>query len=333
MPLDLGEPIGEASKQNALRMLAKELDKKSMKNNVMATSIGKIPNFRGLDKLSHNTNLWYAEIELRSPVSGPLVLGQRTELGFGLLAPAPLPNVAYYAVVGRRPPIQKTIRVADAVRTAVMSQAGKIRRDRYIPRSLSGHDERGRSLQDDHNHASWLPVDNDGDGLIDHVAVYARSGFEPSIWRAFSAVTDVYTERSHMIRIRFVGLHRSEELARQCPLFRKGEKWVSLTPYYPPWHLKSKFGVTEQIKKELKKRHMRYAKYVTSEDKVQSPTIRNVVPPHLFEASRAGRAPPHRIGRRVTVVFNKSIHGPVLLGHNSHFGLGVFVPVAEKSSA
>ena len=327
VPLDPGDTAGGGgSRRDAADLLAGELARMGMKNNVMAIRVDKVPDWRGLDKLPRGAGLWYAEIELRSPVSGPLVLGRGTDEGLGLLAPALLPDVAYYAVVGSRPPVTKTVWIADAVRTAVMSQAGQLRRDRYVPQSLSGHDDRGRPLHADHAHASWLPVDNDGDGLIDHVAVYAKGGFEPSMWRAFAAVTDVHDKRSLIVRLRFAGLHHREDIAGRCPLFGRADAWTSSTPYYPPWHSKTNFGVTEQIKRELQKRRMPFAKHVACKDTAEIRTKAGAVPTRLFKAARAGRAPPHGVGRRVTVFFEGDVRGPVLLGANSHFGLGTFAP-------
>ena len=325
VPLDPGDSAGM---QGAADLLARELAEKGLKNNVVGIRLDKMPDWKGLDKLSPDTNLWYAEIEFRSPIGGPLVLGRRTERGLGLLAPAMLSNVAYYAVVGRRPPVTKTVSVADAVRTAVMSQAGRLRRDRYVPRSLSGHDERGRPLRSDHAHAFWLPVDNDGDGLIDHVAVYAKNGFEPSTLRAFAAVTDVHNGRSPVVRLRFVGLCRKVDLKEKCPIFGSGKVWTSSTPYYMPWYTKAKFGLEEQVRKEMHKRNWPSAKSVSDNNDAMRASA---VHPGPFEAARPGRAPPRGFGHRVTVVFRDEFDGgPILLGSNSHFGLGIFVPKKDE---
>ena len=325
-PFDPGDLTGVAGKQGATDMLAGELAEMGLKDSVVAIRLDKIPDWNGLEGLARDTNLWYAEIEFRSPVSGPLILGKGAERGLGLLAPAVLPDVAYYAVVGKRPPIMKTVGIADAVRTAVMSQVGRLRRDRYVPRSLSGHDEHGKPLRDNHTHAFWLPIDNDGDGLIDHVAVYAKNGFEPSTQRAFAAVTDVHAERSILVRLRFVGLHKRGDLEKQCRAFGKGKVWMSSTPYYTPWHSKAKFGVVEQVKKELRNHRRSSAKIIPDKGGATIQTDAGTVPARLFDATRTGRTPPHGYGHRVTICFDSDENGPLLLGNNSHFGLGTFVP-------
>ena len=325
-PFDPGDQTGGAGKQGATNVLTGELAKMGLKDNVVAIKLDKIPDWNGLEGLARDTNLWYAEIEFRSSVSGPLILGRGAERGLGLLAPAMLQDVAYYAVVGRRPPIMKTVGIADAVRTAVMSQVGRLRRDRYVPRSLSGHDERGKPLRDNHTHAFWLPVDNDKDGLIDHVAVYAKNGFEPSTKRAFAAVTDVHAGRAILVRLRFVGLRKRADLEKQCRAFGTGKVWTSSTPYYTPWHSKANFGVAEQVRKELQNHRRSSAKIIPDKGGATIQTDAGTVPASLFEAARTGRTPPHGYGHRVTICFDNDERGPMLLGNNSHFGLGIFVP-------
>ena len=333
-PLDLGEDVVGKSVQSASDLLASELDEKGLKN-VMAIRLDKVPDWNGLERLPHGSNLWYAEIEFRSPVEGPLILGQGVEQGHGLLAPAMLPDVAYYVVVGTRPPITKTVKIADAVRTAVMSQAGRLRKDRYIPQSLSGHDKRGKPLRNDHSHAFWLPVDNDGDGLIDHIVAYAKSGFEPSTRRAFAGVVDVHNKHALVVSLRFVGFRRRSDLAKHCSSFGKGSTWISSTPYYTPWHSKANFGVVEQIEKDLKNQHMPAGKIAVDQDRTTPLTNADNVPLSLFDAYRTGRTPPLGVGHRVTILFSKDVDGPINLGANSHFGLGAFLPYAapdKKSS-
>ncbi|MFO0767833.1 MAG: hypothetical protein U0231_13835 [Nitrospiraceae bacterium] len=43
---------------------------------------------------------------------------------------------------------------------------------------LSGKDHQGKRLIN-HRHAYYLPTDEDGDGRLDHLTVYAAGGFDP----------------------------------------------------------------------------------------------------------------------------------------------------------
>jgi hypothetical protein len=69
------------------------------------------------------------------------------------------------------PPLTDTILVADKFRSAAMAVC------RQPSRTLSGHEPDGSPCKD-HQHAFWWPLDEDNDGFIDHVMVWAPGGFE-----------------------------------------------------------------------------------------------------------------------------------------------------------
>ena len=328
VPVDPGDADGSAGdKRGAAACVLSELTDRGLKSSVMSVRLDKTPDWNGLERIGNDSNLWYAEIEFRSPVHGPLLIGSGTGQGRGLLAPALLPEVAYYEVVGKRPPVERTVRVAGAVRAAVMSQAGRLYRGGRLPQSLSGHDDAGRPLRTGHAHAYWIPVDNDGDGLIDHIAVYAKYGLEPSTRRAFQATTDVRDGHTPVARVRFDGFYRAMDMDRRCILFKESKVWTTTTPYYTSWHAKKNFGVPEQIEKDLDKNH-HYKHAVRVEHKAGA-VIRagsRRVPARVFDAARPGKAAPHGAASRVTISFGAPFKGPLLLGRNSHFGLGAFVP-------
>lgn len=331
-PLDPGDAAGSAGdKRSAAKSILGELADRGLKNSVMSIRLDKIPDWDGLEKIGRDSSLWYAEIEFRSPVPGPLLLGSGTKRGNGLLAPALLPEVAYYEVVGRRPPVERTVKVAGAVRAAVMSQAGRLYRGGRLPQSLSGHDDAGRPLRTGHSHAFWLPVDNDGDGLIDHIAVYAKYGLEPSTRRAFQATTDVRDRHTSVARIRFDGFYGAADMGKRCVLFKESKIWTTATPYYTSRHAKKNFGVPEQIEKELdENHHYRNAVRIEHEAGAVIRAGSRRMPARAFDAARPGKARPHGAASRVKISFGASFKGPLLLGNNSHFGLGIFVPSPEK---
>lgn len=77
------------------------------------------------------------------------------------------------ATVGRAvlPAVTDTLLVADRFRCAVMALC------RQPGVALSGHESDGSPCKD-HQHAWWWPLDEDNDGFIDHVLVYAPGSFE-----------------------------------------------------------------------------------------------------------------------------------------------------------
>ena len=56
----------------------------------------------------------------------------------------------------------------------------------FASRVFSGKDGSGRPLRDDHDHAFYLPTDEDGDGRLDHLTVVALGGFPPDEIRALA---------------------------------------------------------------------------------------------------------------------------------------------------
>ena len=249
--------------------------------------------------------------------------GTGTDRGNGVLAPAQLPDVAYYAVIGRRPPVTDTVTIAGMMRDAVMSKAGRIHGGRLSP-YLSGHDNKGKPLCDNHAQAHWLPVDNDRDGLIDHVAVYARYGIEPSTRSAFATLTKIYDRNGNSARVRFAGFHRRADLAGRCILFKGGTRWVTATPYFAPWHKKKNYGTADQVKKEAAMQKRKVV-HVSAASTPAIPTGGGATSIASFESTRRGKAPINN-GCHVAIRLARREDGPILLGANSHFGLGMFVP-------
>lgn len=71
------------------------------------------------------------------------------------------------------PPLTDTLLVADRFRSAVMAL------HREPSQALSGHKSDGTPCEEN-RHAFWWPLDDDDDGFIDHVMVWAPGGFDVS---------------------------------------------------------------------------------------------------------------------------------------------------------
>lgn len=321
-PLEAGG-CGGKDRQGAADLVAKEFESRGKQGQLLSIRLDKVPDWGGLPRLPDAEPLWYAEIELERAVGGPMVVGTGTDRGNGVMAPAQLPDVAYYAVLGQRPPVTETVTIASMMRDAVMSKAGRLMGGR-VPPCLSGHDDKGRPFRDNHTQAYWLPVDNDRDGLVDHIAVYARFGIEPSVRVAFSSITKIYDRNGNSARLRFAGFHKRVDLARRCILFKRGSRWVTATPYFAPWHKKKNHQAADQVKKEAKLQRHRVA-HVDAGAGPAIPTGGGAISIGSFESARRGRAPLNA-GCHVAIRLAHPENGPILLGAHSHFGLGMFVP-------
>ena len=102
-----------------------------------------------------------------------------------------------------------------------------------------------------HSHAFWLPEDADGDGLIDHVCVYAAAGLDTRVRAALDRLTHLWirtgasgsaAEREgsgrREWRLALEGFGTCDEFAQASALFRRAREWHSVTPFLPTAHLK-----------------------------------------------------------------------------------------------
>ena len=262
----------------------------------------------------------FMELEFKSKVTGPFMIGSDQESGCGLFAPKRVPSVAYFRVLGRGMPTSTVVAVGDAMRRAVLSRLG--RSSRPVDPAMSGHEADGRPLRQNHDHAFWLPSDSDLDGLIDHVAVYLGGGFDRATRDALAGITRVRSGIGLDMRLRFEGFFRRENVERKCPLFGSSTEWVSATPYFMPWHAKKNFQRDDQLKRECMKRQHR----VTSISRYTMWAAGRPIRPSVFKSSRGGNRPINGAGEALSIKFDKKVRGPIALGFGCHFGLGMFVP-------
>ena len=120
--------------------------------------------------------------------------------------------------------------------------------------------------------------------------------------------------------------------------------WESLSPYVPPRHAfdrrgKAKLGETprEQLERDLKQwdLHPSSIRYL---DRKNAPTLDSDpegewVKVHIPKRSASGRTNNSKRGFRFRLTFPTPVSGPIALGHSSHFGLGLFVPVDVEGAS
>lgn len=127
------------------------------------------------------------------------------------------------------PPLTDTLLVADKFRSAAMAVC------REPSRILSGHEDDDSPCKD-HEHAFWWPVDEDNDGLIDHVLVCAPGEFKQREADALRRLTRLRQRGGRpdlLVSPTYVG--RASEYA---PWKKSGvTTFVSATPYFCPLHL------------------------------------------------------------------------------------------------
>ncbi|MCS6290684.1 MAG: type I-U CRISPR-associated protein Cas5/Cas6 [Nitrospira sp.] len=254
------------------------------------------------------------------------------------------------------PLVTDTLSVAEAARRTLMGIHGRLTEQNGIRgRSdvLSGKDQQGQRLIN-HRHAYYLPTDEDGDGRLDHLTVYAAAGFGPDERRALDRLRELKMgwegEERHLLRLLLLGMGTSNEyVPGPLPTSRI---WVSSTPYLATRYAKTRgrdrvdLGSPEAratfLQDDL---HAQLASL--RHDLVIEGTSAVIVEPlwdenHVFrirgqwrpiQFQRFRRKATDDGGRRLAgsfrLIFPNPVRGPIALGHSSHFGLGQFVPVAD----
>ncbi len=260
------------------------------------------------------------------------------------------------------PLVTETLPVAEAMRKALMQMYGRLTAregSRGWSATFSGKDAQRRPLTG-HAHAYYLPTDEDGDGRLDHVTVYAAAGFNrvelQSLYRLREIATGRRGEERHPLRVLLVATGAAGDM--DCGPLRKAKRWVSATPFLATRFPKARgrrrdppqllHNPVEFLKAALQEELQRLAQRSAEIDPaaVQATEILPCVDIHgVFRIRRSPRAA-HGLrpiefkrfrqkygddgGRRLAgafrLVFPRPVRGPIALGHSSHFGLGLFLP-------
>ncbi|GAB6167476.1 hypothetical protein JCM19992_34760 [Thermostilla marina] len=139
------------------------------------------------------------------------------------------------ATIGRAvlPAVTDTLLVADKFRSAVMALS------RRPSSRLSGHQPNGSPCTN-HQHAYWWPMDEDNDGFIDHVMVWARCGFEQSDIDALRRLTRLRQRGGRpdlLVTPTYVGKAEDYPPWQSTDSENGPMVLVSATPYFCPVHL------------------------------------------------------------------------------------------------
>jgi len=252
------------------------------------------------------------------------------------------------------PPVQATLSLAEAMRSALMSRYRKLKEierygqtdppnaERFASRVFSGKDDRGEPLRDDHDHAFYLPTDEDDDGRLDHLTVHASGGFPRDEVRAIDALRWLRCGDLELSLL-LVGLGTEADF-RHTRILGDSCTWVSATPFLVTRHLKRRGRkrdpraflespegrvdfVKQVVREELARRGLLQGEVeIEPLDHVGShPPLR----PLQFRVERPrkpgddGASRPRGLFR---LRFPQPVPGPIALGHSSHFGLGLFLP-------
>lgn len=239
------------------------------------------------------------------------------------------------------PLVQETLPLAELVRRSLMA----IHKDRS--EVFSGKDADGRPLSG-HQHAYYLPTDEDGDGRLDHITVIAKKGFSESELKAIDRLNKLNWKNGAVLNLMLVGLFE-EEARSTGQLFEETNVWVSATPFIVTRYAKARGRKRDKPELLGIANHKAFAQAVLREAIIRLNNHRSDIPdideieikplkehrigahklrPIQFKRYRQKRSDDG--GRRAAggfqIIFTKAVQGPICLGHSAHFGMGLFVP-------
>lgn len=238
-------------------------------------------------------------------------------------------TVIRYALDGTVLPLAlEALSVGELARRFIQGIYGK-QNDGRSSEVLSGKTAAGDPLTG-HVHAHFLASDDDLDGRLDHLAVFAAGGFDEAELRALESFT----------RLRQVGgkpdLNTLLTGAGQVgdfvgmPSFGPAIAWRSATPFCPVRHAKTRSGKVvdgpeDQLRLELLRRGLPEPREIRPLERCVLSDGRSVRwiefrKERIFGEGSRGQS----IGLGFEIRFDKPVSGPIALGYGCHFGLGQF---------
>lgn len=216
--------------------------------------------------------------------------------------------------------VAESLPIAELIHRALVSKVGRGRRV-HCP-ELTGQVGFGQPLAGRHEHAHVMPVDLNGDDLIDHVLLYAPMGLGPLARDAVGSLNVLHaadgrplwnltqkdpTRLNRVLQCNGAGCQGSSE-------------WISMTPFVPPRYLKKtgRNSLVGQVLAELKSRNLPEAQVTWL------PELSRVCRGFWLRRRRGAAQPPQNVGFVLRLTFPRPVVGPLTLGYASHYGLGLF---------
>jgi len=206
---------------------------------------------------------------------------------------------------------------------------------------LTGKDPEGQPLRSKHRHAHFIPLSLDGHEprRIDHVLVYAPMGFGSPAERALRRLRKTWAKGMADIAVTLVGIGKRIAFrtvgGEFVPELGLGTTWVSQTPFIPPRFLKAhgKDSIEGQVRAELERRGF---PDLASPPMIALPTDENEAGRRARWFRRFAKTHQGNVGTppagplHLSLTLVRAVEGPICLGWGCHFGLGLFVPAANK---
>lgn len=224
------------------------------------------------------------------------------------------------------PRVEETVSFAERVRLKLM---GIHRRRQNGDPSLvspvfSGKGIDGNPMQG-HQHAFFLPLDEDRDGWLDHILIASKNPFSQSELAALDRLRSVW-QPDGKPDVDLVLISLSSE-----PPVTGAKIWVSATPFVTARHYrKGRGSYAEWLENEIGRECAYHG--------LPRPSGIDWIPNTLasssirwFQFRRSRKEDPPLRGYGCVLTFEEPVNGPFALGSYCHFGLGLFVANPEHT--
>ena len=226
------------------------------------------------------------------------------------------------------PLVQDTVLFAEKARAYLMGIHRRIRDNNPLLVSpiFSGKDQEGRPLKG-HKHAYCLPLDEDGDGRLDHLLVTASNPFDKYELTALDRLRSIW-QAGGRPNIDLVLVSLSAEIpGDRC------NRWISATPFVTGRHYRKGRGTyNEWLSGEIAKECSFHGLPTPIEIEWIPHTLNSNHQIRWMEFVRNRKNRVSLRGHGCILTFAEPVNGPFALGSECHFGLGVFVPKKKKEA-
>jgi CRISPR-associated protein Csb2 len=262
-------------------------------------------------------------------------------------APKAPTKVARYALDSTVLPLaQDALPFAEQVRRALIRN----RIDTSHSEAITGKHADATPL-DGHEHAHYFATDEDHDGRIDHITIYASRGFDDADLEALGSLRTIFRSGNRPeVKMVLTGLG-GQELLSEVSIFAEARRWRSVTPFSMPRFPNRGGGKPPrprdlpegQLVRELKNRGLPEPVSIKRIEGYQGggiPPEGGTTKRNTESGSTGGRPLVRWLEFHTTryngtkgnglagfeIEFAEPVRGPIALGFACHFGLGLFLP-------
>lgn len=228
------------------------------------------------------------------------------------------------------PPVQDALPFAEQVRRALI----RLRDDEIHSEAITGKTIDGVPLEG-HAHAHYLATDEDGDGRLDHVTVYAARGFDRTDVDGFGRLSKIFRRGNRPdVRLVLVGLGtKDEEQFNDVGLLQSSRRWRSVTPFVLPRFATRGAGKPARVRDKPEAQLRREARVRGLPEIISIEPLpgyqaegRPLVRWLEFETRRFNGSTGYGVAG-FEIEFAEEVSAPLALGFGCHFGLGLFEAV------